>query len=115
MNRIITSLKVIKVFNNWPIYFLDHFGLLKFLRKKEIIYSLRNGFKFKVRPATSDCERIKEIWSRYDYTPKGFFITENDLVIDIDAHIGIFSIFAANLAKRGRVYASNLIPKTLNC
>ena len=38
------------------------------------------------------------------YTPKGFEIAEDDLVVDIGAHIGIFSIFAAQFAKNGQVY-----------
>jgi FkbM family methyltransferase len=40
-----------------------------------------------------------------EYNPKGFEIKEKDIVIDIGAHIGIFSLFAARQARKGKVLA----------
>jgi len=36
---------------------------------------------------------------------KDFDINKNDVVLDIGAHIGIFSIFAAKKAKNGKIYS----------
>jgi FkbM family methyltransferase len=69
---------------------------------------LKDKTKFKIRldvkPVT-DTHMIYESYGRKDYTPGGFTIESHYCVIDIGAHIGAFSIFAAKQAKRGQVYA----------
>ncbi len=97
-----TAISVIRVIKNWPIYFADHFKLIK---QKHIVYILRNGINLRVRSKTSDSGIISEIWVHMDYLPKGFEINENDVAIDIGAHIGIFSIFLSKVAKMGKIYA----------
>ena len=48
---------------------------------------------------------ILEVWVDKCYTPPGFEIHDNDLIVDVGAHIGTFSIYAANRAKKGLVYS----------
>jgi len=48
---------------------------------------------------------INEIWERREYTPVGFDVEEDDVVIDIGAHIGAFTIYAARKARSGSVYS----------
>src|SRR3990172_10284765 len=38
---------------------------------------------------------VAEIYVSREYTPKGFEIRENDLVVDIGAHKGVFVAYAA--------------------
>lgn len=108
MSKIKTMIGVIRTIKNWPIYFADYF---KLINRKHIVYILRNGIEYKVRPKTHDSGIIKEIWINNDYTPKGYAINEEDLIIDIGAHIGIFSIFASKFAKEGKIYAFEPIPE----
>ncbi len=71
-----------------------------------------DGFKFKIRKNdSSDLEVIREILIEKEYSQGNFKIKENDTVIDIGAHIGIFSIFAAKAAKNGKVYAYEPFPE----
>jgi FkbM family methyltransferase len=48
---------------------------------------------------------IYETWGRHDYNPEEFTIGDYYCVIDIGAHIGAFTVFAAKHAKHGQVYA----------
>jgi FkbM family methyltransferase len=90
------------VIRNWSTYFVDYF---KPTKGKRVVYTLRNGVKIETRSGTVDKEIIDEIWIDRSYTPKDFEIHENDTIVDIGAHIGVFSIFASQSAKRGIVYA----------
>lgn len=89
-----------KNIKNWPSYLLNYTGIIK---EKNVF--LRNGLRYVIRPDTNDKTILNEIWIKKLYSPKGFEIKENDVVVDIGAHIGIFSTFAAFYAKRGLVYS----------
>ena len=72
--------------------------------KKVVNYSVNNTVKFKVRVGTSDKIIIWDVWKNKDYT-NHFDIATKDIVIDIGAHIGAFSVYAAKKAIKGKVYA----------
>lgn len=98
--------KVISMFENWPAYLADY---LMLIRKDYMIYKLKNGVRYKVRPGTFDRAVITEAWIFSIYTPEGFEIKENDVVFDVGAQIGVFSIFAAK--SNARVYAFEPVPE----
>ena len=93
--HLMVILEISTKIKNWPVYFLDCFKLVK---DKYIIYNFRNGQKIKVRSGTADEEVVHEIFVCNVYTPKGFEIKDKDTVVDIGAHIGMFSIFASKFA-----------------
>ena len=65
---------------------------------------LRNGLQFEVRPHTSDRATVNENFIHYPYTHHtAFKIGESDIVVDIGANIGAFTLYAARTAKKGRV------------
>ncbi|MCX6723780.1 MAG: FkbM family methyltransferase [Candidatus Staskawiczbacteria bacterium] len=103
-----TAINEVKSFENFFTYFADHFGLVK---NKYIIYRLRGGAKYKVRSGSKDRGIIDEIYTHRCYTPQGFEIKEEDTVVDIGAHIGVFSIFAARLAKNGKIFSFEPTPE----
>ncbi|MAG26902.1 hypothetical protein CMI47_15290 [Candidatus Pacearchaeota archaeon] len=111
ISKIKTSLGVLKLMKNYPTYFRDY---LKLIDKKYLLYKLRNGIKYKVRAKTTDRFIINEIWIHNSYTPKGFEIKESDTVLDIGAHIGVFSIFASHLSKNGKVYSFEPFQENFN-
>jgi len=90
------------VIRNWPTYFADYF---KPTHGKRIVCTLRNGVKIETRSGTVDKEIIDEIWIDRSYTPRNFKIDKKDTIVDIGAHIGVFSIFASQSAGKGIVYA----------
>lgn len=80
------------------------------------IYSLnlRNGIKFMVKGkiGKADLSMLSEIWYYKYYNPKGFEINNNDIVFDIGANNGYFSLYAAKKGKK--IYAFEPLPKLCN-
>lgn len=47
---------------------------------------------------------LTNVWLSEEYSKLGFEIKDNDLVIDIGAHIGLFALFASKKCKTGNIY-----------
>ena len=76
--------------------------------------SLSDGVKFKIRKDNkmfTDERIIDEIYVHKCYNPPDFSIKDGFLVIDIGAHIGAFTVYAATIAKRGTVYSYEPHPR----
>ncbi len=106
--KIKTLKKIFKIIKNRQTYFLDYFGLIK---GQFVEYELKNGVRYKTRSKTFDRYIINEVWIHNLYTQE-FGIREKDIVLDIGAHIGIFSIFASKIARKGKVYAFEPSPES---
>ncbi len=100
-NKITTFVKLVKTIRNYPTYLKDYFGKIK---GQYLFYHLRNGLKYKVRGGSTDRFILNEVWIHKSYNPKGFEINQNDIVVDIGGHIGVFTILASHYAKFGKVY-----------
>jgi FkbM family methyltransferase len=85
---------------NWPTMLLDHTHLLP---KGPVSYRFRSGEVLQARANTYDVNAIEEVWLSCVYTPPGFEIGPSETVVDIGAHIGAFTVYAARRA--GRVFA----------
>lgn len=101
-SKVNMTIGVIRKIRNWPTYFMDYFGLA---RNREVVYKLRNGISIAVRAGTIDRKIINEVWIYGSYTPSDFSIEERDVVVDVGAHIGVFSLLASAFAKSGRIFA----------
>jgi len=99
-SKISASFRVIKLLKNFPIYFADYFHL----KKGIILYRLRNGIRYLIRAGTTDRFIINEIWLHKIYSPKGFEIKKQDVVVEVGGHIGVFTIYAASRAKKVYVF-----------
>lgn len=89
-------------FNNWWIFYLDYFNMLG---RRKLTYKLYNGVKFSAKAKDADGLIINEVWGSKIYTPSSFQIKNTDTVVDIGAHKGYFSVYAAKYAKKGSVHA----------
>lgn len=107
ISKLIILCRAITTLRNWPIYLADYFGIS---RRPTIVYKLKNGVVCAVRSKTNDRVIFNQMWLEWAYVPPGFEIKNHDIVVDIGAHIGLFSIFAATQAKYGRVYAFEPAP-----
>jgi len=67
-------------------------------------YRLRNGLRFKVRRYSSDGSCVVDVTREGEYF-KHFGIFPGDIVVDIGANIGSFSVYAAWLQPDARVLA----------
>jgi FkbM family methyltransferase len=101
-NKSSRFLKVIRTVANWHIYSLDFLGLLP---PGPLTLRLRNGLRFRIRPATADRFTIDEVFVHGIYCRDEAAVGENDIVLDIGAHIGTFTALASKAAKNGRVYS----------
>jgi len=99
INKIKNSMEVIKVFENWYVFFLDQFNLIK---KEEIVYKTRVEIEFLTRTNSLDRWVIKEIFGERPYLiPK-----PGDVVVDVGAHIGTYSLLACRAMNgEGKIYA----------
>lgn len=86
---------------NWYFYPLLYFGLLK----NDSTFLLRNNLKIKLRTNSTDIQTFTNIWIWEEYKNKIFSIGENDIIIDVGAHIGLFSLYASQFCTRGKIYA----------
>lgn len=97
-------LGLVKICKNWfyvlLIVLFTRFNSL--LSHTFFIFKMRNEARIKVRRSGNEISTILEVFVEKRYE-KSFEITKNDEVIDIGAHVGIFSIYAAN--KGARIYS----------
>jgi FkbM family methyltransferase len=83
----------------FSLFYLRHQG------KSEAEIMIDGVARFKVRVNTSDALMIWEVWKAKVYDDARIPILENDVVVDMGAHIGAFAVRAARQAHRGKVYS----------
>ena len=93
-------IKAIQNLDNWYIFPLLYFSLIK---KEYVWFITKSGIKIKIRSNSTDLDTFSLIWLLKEYNKHGFKIDKNDVVIDIGAHIGIFSIYASQFCKNGKI------------
>jgi FkbM family methyltransferase len=86
---------------NWPRVLLDH----THLTKADYVCYLRNGTTFNVRGGTDDRHVIFELFVEQIYPVR---VRAGSIVIDIGAHIGCFTVWAAS--QGARVFAYEPFP-----
>jgi len=91
----------IKQIKNWynPINYY-----LGILNKESIIY-FKNGTKCVMRNKSDSIAFFENYFLKLNNPNKKFEIKKDDIVIDIGAHIGYFTIYAAKNAYQGTVYS----------
>mgnify|MGYP001039418442 CR=1 FL=1 len=93
--------KLKKEIKNWKIPILYYFGL----RKKEAIIEFKNGIKCIIRNKSDSIAFLEVFFLNTNDWIYEFKIKEKDVVIDIGAHIGYFSIYSSINAKDGKIFA----------
>ena len=101
IKKFLLILPLKKQVKNWIIPILFYFGIIK----KEKIIEFKNGIKCFMRNK-SDSIAFFEVFSlNTNNCLKEFRIKEKDIVVDIGAHIGYFSIYSSINAKNGKIFA----------
>jgi len=95
-------IKLIKLVKNWHVITLAHYGLIK---EPSFILHLRNGKHLKLRTHSTDIQAFVNVWIIEEYNSKNFNIRDDDVIIDIGAHIGLFSIYASQFCHTGKILA----------
>jgi FkbM family methyltransferase len=101
LHKIYGGLRIIQVCRDWPKWFHEYFsGLNDGLAD---CYKMRCGVELYTRHNRSDFHMIDEIWAYRKYDYFGYRVTPGDVVVDIGANIGIFSLYAAKVCGASRV------------
>ena len=108
LHKFYGAMRIIQVCRDWPKWFREYFsgardGLNDF-------YTRRCGVKLHTRRNRSDFSMIDEIWAfrKYDYF--GYRVAPGELVVDIGANIGTFSVYAATVCAASRVLSFEPFP-----
>ena len=91
--KISKLIRLVRVVRNWPRTLMDH---LQFATTDYVCH-LRNGTSIEVRGGTDDRHVIFEVFIEHVYP---IHISPGDIVIDIGAHIGCFTVLAAKAGAR---------------
>ncbi len=94
--------KVIQRVQNWYVIPLVYFGLF---RKEHFILHLKTGQQLKLRTHSTDIHAFVNVWIMQEYRKKDFEINEGDVVIDVGAHIGLFTVYASQFCKKGKIFS----------
>jgi|TARA_B110000495_G_scaffold96386_1_gene83397 FkbM family methyltransferase len=106
MTNLFSKLKILfksrKIFKNWYIYPKIYFKLTK---KEYAIFETKFGQKIKIRVNSTDLMALTHVWMIEEYAKKNFDIKSSDTVIDVGAHIGLFTLYASQSCKIGNIYS----------
>ena len=89
------------ILKNWYLYPLVYFKLTK---KDYVIFETRSGLKIKIRVNSTDLMAFTHVWMIQEYSDDNFSINNDDVVIDVGAHIGLFALFASQFCKNGKIF-----------
>lgn len=98
--KIKLGLKAFREIENWQDFFLDYAGM----KKEDFILRTKKG-KIKIRRGTNDKKIATELILNNPYFPKWFNLKEDPTIIDIGAHIGMFSVIAATKFPKSKIYS----------
>ena len=91
-----------KIFKNWYIYPKVYYKLIS---DKFPIFETNTGLKIKIRKNSTDLMALTHVWLIEEYKSENFDIKDTDVIIDVGAHIGLFSLYASQFCKNGLIYS----------
>lgn len=94
-------LEAVKVLKNWQMFVVLYFNLVK---SEYVIFETRNGTRIKLRVDSTDMMAFTHVWLLREYKRAEFDIKNDDIIIDIGAHIGLFALYSSQFCKDGKIY-----------
>ena len=99
---------LVKICDNWPVAVLDRLQFI--FRKdasKDFLLRLRNGLSLQLQLGTFDVQMAAEIVGEKVYTPRHIVnkFGAVDIVLDIGANKGIFTVFASKQFPNAVIYS----------
>jgi FkbM family methyltransferase len=99
--KIAILLRSRKKFKNWYLYPLIYLNIIK---RDFVTFKMNSGLKMKIRVKATDLMQLTTIWLTREYEAPGFEIKENDTIIDVGGHIGLFMLFCEQFCHKGKIY-----------
>ena len=100
-----------KIFKNWHIYPKVYYNLIN---DEYVIFETKTDLKIKIRTNSTDLMALTNVWMTNEYDIENFQIAENDTIIDIGAHIGLFSLLVSQFCKTGKIFSFEPINDNFN-
>lgn len=100
IKKISIFLRTIGKVTNWYILPLVYFGLYK---KEFFTVSLKNGIKLKLRTKSTDIQAFTNVWILQEYDHGEVIVKNDDTIIDVGAHIGLFCTYVSQFCKEGKI------------
>ena len=91
----------LKLFRNWHLYPLVYFKLVK---APLIHFQTRNNLRITLRTDSTDLMALTNVWLTKEYSKSGFEVKNNDVIIDVGAHIGLFSLLISKQCMSGKIF-----------
>jgi len=101
INKIKIFFQSRNILTNWYILPLIYY---KFGNKKYVVLKTKSGLKIKLRKHSTDFMQFATIWLINEYSKPKFSINDDDIIIDIGSHIGMFALFASQYCKKGKIF-----------
>lgn len=111
MNKIQLALKARKKFLNWRTLVNLYF---KKIKEENVILETKDQVKIMIRTNSTDIMQLATVWLAEDYKIPKFEVNNNDIIIDIGAHIGLFSLFVSQNCKNGKIYCFEPVIENYN-
>lgn len=102
IGKIKLFIKIIIILKNWYVVPSLYFNNSN---REFATLITRTGVKIKIRTNSTDFMAFTHVWIVGEYSKKGFEIDDNDLIIDVGAHIGLFSLLASQFCKKGKIFS----------
>ena len=111
ITKIKILVKAINVFKNLYLYPLVYF---KITRHDYAIFETYSGLKIRLRTRTTDLMALTNVWLIQEYSKPKFEISDTDVIIDIGAHIGLFTLYASQYCKHGIIFCFEPVEENYN-
>lgn len=105
MTNLLFKMKIIrecvKLFKNWHLYPLTYFKLIK---SPVVCFHTKDRLKITLRTKSTDLMALTNVWLTKEYSRTGFEIKNDDVIIDIGSHIGLFVLLVSQKCKSGKIF-----------
>ena len=106
MVKTISKMKIFlesrKIFSNWHIFPKVYY---KTINDEYVIFKTKTGLKIKIRVKSTDLMALTNVWIRNEYEIENFSIKDDDVIIDVGAHIGLFSLLVSQKSRNGKIFS----------
>ncbi len=100
-----------KIFSNWHILPKVYY---KTTNDEFAIFKTKDNLQIKIRVKSTDLMALVNVWIRNEYEIDDFSIKDNDTVIDIGGHIGLFSLLVSQKSRHTSIYSFEPIEDNFN-
>jgi FkbM family methyltransferase len=100
-----------KIVDNWIEIIFIYFNQKK---EKFSTLKIKNGIKIKLRNNSTDIQAFANVWLLEEYNQDKFIPKENDIVIDIGAHIGLYAMYISQKKDNVKIFSYEPVHENYN-